>query len=88
MTKSFFDKLCCPFDRAELSIQVFTEKENNAIHEGLINCPTCKRLYPIIHGVPIMIPDSYRQPELEQSFFVRWNDKLSLEVKEHLMLEE
>lgn len=88
MTKSFFDKLCCPFDKAELSIQVFTEKENNAIHEGLITCPTCKRLYPIIHGVPIMIPDSYRQPELEQSFFVRWNDKLSLEVKEHLTLEK
>lgn len=88
MTKSFFDKLCCPFDRAELLIQVFAEKENNAIHEGLITCPTCKRLYPIIHGVPIMIPDSYRQPELEQSFFVRWNDKLSLEVKEHLTLEK
>lgn len=88
MTKSFFDKLCCPFDKSELSIQVFTEKENNIIHEGLITCPTCKRLYPIIHGVPIMIPDGYREAQLEKPFFIKWNDKLSLEAKASLMLEE
>lgn len=88
MTKSFFDKLCCPFDKSDLLIQVFAEKENNIIQEGLITCPTCKRLYPIIHGVPIMIPDDYRQAKLEQSFFVKWNDKLSLEVKERLVLEK
>jgi len=82
MTKNFLSKICCPFDKSDLTIQVFTEKENDVIHEGLLSCPTCQRLYPIIHGVPIMIPDNYRENQLEQPFFVKWQDKLSLEAKE------
>lgn len=82
MTKNFLSKICCPFDKSDLTIQVFTEKENDVIHEGLLTCSTCQRLYPIIHGVPIMIPDNYRENQLEQPFFVKWQGKLSLEAKE------
>ena len=82
MTKNFLSKICCPFDKSDLTIQVFTEKENDVIHEGLLTCSTCQRLYPIIHGVPIMIPDNYRENQLEQPLFVEWQGKLSLEPKE------
>ena len=82
MTTHFLSKLCCPFDKSDLHLQVFTEKEPDLIHEGLLTCPTCNRLYPIIHGVPIMIPDNYREAQLEQPFFVKWESQLSLEAKE------
>lgn len=86
MTKKFVEKLCCTFDKSDLNLEVFTEDAEGKIHEGLFTCPECNRLYPVVHGVPLMIPDDYRQLTLERPFFEKWNDRLSLEVREKLRL--
>ncbi|MGR3810962.1 Trm112 family protein [Jiulongibacter sp. NS-SX5] len=84
MQKDFIHKLCCSFDKAELSLEIYTEKENGDIHEGMLTCSSCQKLFPIVHGVPLMIPDDYRQPELEKPFFIKWEHKLSEPQKKML----
>ncbi len=88
MTKNFLQKLCCPFDKSDLNIQVFAKKENGDIHEGLMSCPACKRQYPIIFGVPIMAPEEYREPKSELPFYQKWQNQLSEETKKLLQLEQ
>ncbi|MEL7145269.1 MAG: Trm112 family protein [Bacteroidota bacterium] len=71
MQKKLLEKLCCPFDKDDLNISVFTE-EDGEIYEGLLTCPTCNRYYPIIYGLPIMTPDEYRQKQLEAPVLNKW----------------
>lgn len=66
MTLKTIQKLCCPFDKQDLSLEVFAKDINENILKGILSCPECKRLFPIVHGVPIMAPDEYRQPHLEK----------------------
>jgi len=65
MTLKTIQKLCCPFDKQDLSLEVFTKDINDNILKGILSCPDCKRRYPIVHGVPIMTPDEYREFQLE-----------------------
>ena len=60
-------KLCCPFDKHDLSLEVITQDTGQDILEGILSCNTCKRKYPIVYGVPIMTPDEYRELRLEQT---------------------
>ncbi len=71
MQKKLLEKLCCPFDKSELNVRIFTEEEDNIL-EGLLICPTCDRYYPIIYGIPIMSPDEYRELKLEEPILERW----------------
>ena len=65
MQRKLLEKLCCPFDKDDLHVSVFTEEEGE-IYEGLLTCATCNRYYPIIYGLPIMTPDEYRQKAMEE----------------------
>ncbi|RZK75679.1 MAG: hypothetical protein EOO85_13275 [Pedobacter sp.] len=62
------EKLCCPFDKGDLQIEVFVKDIGMNVLEGILFCTACKRKYPIVHGVPIMTPDEYRQKALEKPF--------------------
>ncbi len=66
MTPETIAKLCCPVDKSDLLLNVMVRDMNHKILMGTLNCRTCGRTYPIIHGVPIMAPDEYRQPVLER----------------------
>lgn len=72
MTRSFFDKLCCPFDKSDLQLEVFVQDEAKNILEGLMTCTSCKRYFPIAYGVPIMTPDEYRERQLERPLLEKW----------------
>lgn len=72
MQRKLFEKMCCPFDKQELKVNLFKEDENNEIYEGLITCSTCNRYFPIVSGIPIMSPDDYRQKELELPVLSKW----------------
>ncbi|MCU0429194.1 MAG: hypothetical protein MUF42_04410 [Cytophagaceae bacterium] len=81
-------KLCCPFDKAELSLTVITTDLNGSILEGFLVCQECKRIYPIIKGVPIMNPDEYREFELEKPILDQWNKYLENKTIENFKLRE
>ena len=72
MTLATIEKLCCPFDKADLQLTVVSKDLNEHIIEGIFYCSSCHRQYPIIRGVPIMNPDEYREPALEQPVVNRW----------------
>jgi uncharacterized protein YbaR (Trm112 family) len=66
------EKLCCPFDKHDLNLQVLAKDTDQNILEGILSCTHCQRKYPIVYGVPIMSPDEYRQIKLEQPIMEQW----------------
>jgi uncharacterized protein YbaR (Trm112 family) len=76
MRQSTIDKLCCPFDKADLELQVIAKDLDENIIEGILTCKTCNRYYPIVKGVPIMSPDEYREQQLEQPMLENWKEHL------------
>lgn len=76
MRLSTIDKLCCPFDKADLQLQIIAKDLEENIIEGILTCKTCQRYYPIMKGVPIMSPDEYREQQLEQPMLENWQQHL------------
>lgn len=72
MKLTLFEKLCCPFDKQGLHLEVFLQDEDKHVIEGLMTCTACKRYYPIVYGIPIMTPDEYRERRLEYPLLKKW----------------
>lgn len=64
--------LCCPFDKSDLQLTIVSKDTEQNIIEGYFVCNNCKRIYPIVKGIPIMSPDEYREFKLEQPLLNRW----------------
>lgn len=82
------NKLCCPFDKGDLGLTEITKDVNDNILEGFFVCSSCKRLYPIVRGIPIMSPDEYREFKLEQPLMERWQRHLKGQKFENFRLTE
>jgi len=76
MKLSTINKLCCPFDKSDLELTTITEDTEKRILEGWLHCKSCKRIYPIVKGLPIMNPDEYREVELEKPLLEKWSKHL------------
>jgi len=72
MTTTTLSKLCCPFDKKDLDLQIVTQDSDHNILEGLLTCTECKRYYPIVKGIPIMNPDEYREAKFELPLMASW----------------
>jgi uncharacterized protein YbaR (Trm112 family) len=70
------EKLCCPFDKSDLTLRIITKDEQDNILEGILSCADCKRVYPIVSKIPIMNPDEYRDFEREQPMLEKWEELL------------
>jgi len=69
-------KLCCPFDKSDLDLDPIMSDEENNIIEGILTCKSCRRVYPIISGIPIMTPDEFREESLEKTILQKWQQFL------------
>lgn len=78
------EKLCCPFDKQDLSLKVLVKDTEENVLEGFFTCQHCHRIYPIIQGVPIMSPDEYREPKLEQPILEKWGNEHGKEFQKLL----
>ncbi|AEI49622.1 Trm112 family protein [Runella slithyformis] len=85
MKPSFIHKLCCPFDKQDLSLTIIKKDMEGNIIEGLLTCESCRRYYPIVYGIPIMNPDEYREPQLEEPILKRWSKQLGSSFDEKLL---
>lgn len=81
MTKELLEKLCCPIDKHDLDINIINENEEGEILEALMSCPECDRYFPVIYGIPILIPDKYRDESMEKPLLKKWGYELK-EVEE------
>jgi uncharacterized protein YbaR (Trm112 family) len=80
------EKLCCPFDKQDLNLQILAKDTDENVIEGILSCTTCQRKYPVVYGVPIMSPDEYRQIKLEQPIIEQW--KLDYGITDTQLLPE
>lgn len=88
MKKETIDKLCCPFDKEDLSLTEITKDVDDNILEGFFVCSSCKRFYPIVKGIPIMSPDEFREFKLERPLIEKWHKHLKGQKFENFRLTE
>lgn len=86
MRLATIEKLCCPFDKAELELTTIAQEQGENITEGFLTCDACKRIYPIVKGVPIMSPDEYREFRLELPLLAKWKHHLKGRVYDNFRL--
>jgi uncharacterized protein YbaR (Trm112 family) len=82
------NKLCCPFDKGDLNLTEITKDVNDNILEGFFVCSSCKRLYPIVKGIPILSPDEFREFKLERPLVEKWQKHLKGKKFENFRLTE
>ncbi|MEQ8419020.1 MAG: Trm112 family protein [Arenibacter algicola] len=88
MKTETINKLCCPFDKGDFGLTEITKDVDDNILEGFFVCSSCKRLYPIVRGIPIMSPDEYREFKLEQPLMEKWQKHLKGQKFENFRLTE
>jgi uncharacterized protein YbaR (Trm112 family)/SAM-dependent methyltransferase len=56
MKRRLLDWICCPVCRGHLSLDVWLDTEAS-VEEGVLTCAGCAREYPVIAGIPRLLPD-------------------------------
>jgi len=77
MRHRLLDLLVCPECGGTLALQEYaTSKDGNTVEvlEGLLTCGECARTYPVIGGIPRMLPDDLQHSLLQyhRNFFERY----------------
>lgn len=69
MKRRLLELLCCPVCQGTLRLDVFREADE--IEEGCLTCVGCARTYPVIGGIPRMLPDelAHLVPGYHPAFF-------------------
>jgi uncharacterized protein YbaR (Trm112 family) len=81
-------KLCCPFDKADLELTTTGKDLEGNVLEGFFECTECKRIYPIMKGVPIMNPDEYREFHLEQPMLEAYGAHVNKQIGDNFKFED
>ena len=77
MKKSIMmDILACPIDKhhplelyeVSLDKNDAGREDSDVVLEGALYCDRCSRFYPIMEGIPIMLPDDLRDKKQETDF--------------------
>lgn len=75
MKRLMLDILACPIDK-HYPLELFELQSEDEIEEGALYCSECGRYYPIIDGIPVMLPDELRERKRDIDFLFRWDGKL------------
>lgn len=79
MRRELMDLLACPVCKAH-PLELYSFRESREIEEGVIICPKCSRWYPVLVGVPHMLPDEMRDKNQDLTFLEKWREKIPLNV--------
>ncbi len=61
--------LACPMDKhAPLELFECAAEKGGGVDAGAIYCPKCSRFYPIMEGIPVMLPDDLRDRDSDIGF--------------------
>jgi uncharacterized protein YbaR (Trm112 family) len=78
--RKLLDILACPIDK-HYPLQLIEFNSNDEIIiDGVLLCIECKRYYPIIDEIPVMLPDDLRSRSEDIGFLNKWKEKLPREV--------
>ena len=56
MKRRLLDLLCCPVCHGALTLKSFAE--DGEVEEGCVTCTGCDRTFPVINGIPRLLPDA------------------------------
>jgi uncharacterized protein YbaR (Trm112 family) len=86
MRKRLLDILACPIDKfyplelyeinTRKESDTGQEKEEVIIEDGILYCTKCKRFFPIVDEIPIMLPDELRDRAQDFKFLKKWRDRI------------
>ena len=82
MQRRLLDILACPIDKHYPLELIELETKQETIVNGVLLCTQCKRFYPIIDEIPVMLPDELRNKTEDLEFLRRWKEQLPKEVVE------
>lgn len=69
MRRGMMGILACPVDKhAPLELFECGAGGGGPVETGAIYCPRCSRFYPIVGGIPVMLPDELRDREEDIAF--------------------
>ena len=77
MKLRFLELACCPECCGELSLD-WRAPESGEIESGAVTCAGCSRQYPIVNGIPRLLPDALARQTLEYhgEFFAQYRDRM------------
>lgn len=75
MKRRLLDILACPMCK-HYPIDLLVFEEGQEIEAGILTCSSCGRWYPIIDGIPHMLPDELRECEEDAGFLSKWKDRV------------
>lgn len=55
---------------------------------GVLICPKCGRWYPIVDGIPYMLPDKYRDRKIDSKFIERYFDRIPRDFKSMMKIPD
>ena len=75
MKRSMLDILACPIDKHYPLELHHIDAAGDDIRQGVLFCAKCDRYYPVIDGIPVMLPDELRNKERDTGFLEKWKGK-------------
>lgn len=77
MKPRLLEWLCCPVCRGPLDLDAF--RAASEVEEGVLTCTGCGRTFPVITGIPRLLPDALAQRvvEFHPKFFQRYADEMA-----------
>jgi len=76
MKRRLLELIVCPHCREEFSLDFFSGEKSGEIKEGRLLCEGCGRLFPIIGGVPRLLPDPLKDLVLvHHGFFGKYGSQ-------------
>ncbi len=67
MRKDLAAIVCCPEDRAKLTLDAKKVDEHEDVQEGTLTCTQCGFVYPIEAGIPNLLPPEYHVDAVKPS---------------------
>ncbi len=80
MKRKLLDILACPIDKHYPLEMLEFNTNGEIIVDGVLLCTECKRYYPIIDEIPVMLPDDLRSKSEDIGFLNKWKEHLPAEV--------
>lgn len=80
LKKNLLDILACPIDKYYPLELIDINSKDDIIIDGVLLCSKCKRYYPIIDEIPVMLPDELRKRKEDLEFLSKWVNVLPKEV--------
>lgn len=70
MKRSFLNILACPADKHH-PLELYGDGGADPITEGILYCSMCGRFYPIVEGIPVLLPDDLRDRDADMDMLRR-----------------